>query len=376
MAETFGIKDGVNIGLTTAQRDALTPQEGDTIYNTTDDEIQTYDGTQWNSVGGGGGGSQDLQSVLDEGAEADINTDYTLEAVTANNGRRAIEKAFDLSAFGFPSGFGIGMVNGVGNLTDLFNQTPSHGGGILTTYENDAGDETTSTSITSGKTIENTAFCRTVFDSDEDDEYYARLGVQEDFFNYTYLQIDSTDGGYYRDPWKEEGLHYFDDYSENGLANHGYRHIPDCGTVWNNGTTGNRPSSPLTGQRYFNTDKGVPEYYNGSSWVTGMGTQTVKKRLEIGAWDMDANGSIAVLHGLSATEYLTCTNISASILHDTDNIYDFSSAFRSGQSTDNHLRIDSSNFRITRAEDGFFDNTNFDDATMNRGFITFEYIPD
>ena len=223
------------------------------------------------SGGGGEGGSQDLQSVLDKGADASINTDYTLEAVAANNGRKAIEKAFDMDAFGYPTGYGIGMINGVGNLTEIFNQTPSHGGGVLTTYENSAGDETTSTSITSGKTITNTAFCRVVFNSDEGDDYYARLGVQADVSTFSYIQFESEGGGFIRDDWHTEGLRYLGDYSANGLSNHGYRHIPDCGTVWNNGVTGSRPSTPLTGQQYFDTTLGHPIWYSGTNWVNATG---------------------------------------------------------------------------------------------------------
>jgi hypothetical protein len=36
--------------LTTTQRNALTPFEGQTIYNSTDDVVQYYDGTQWVNV--------------------------------------------------------------------------------------------------------------------------------------------------------------------------------------------------------------------------------------------------------------------------------------------------------------------------------------
>lgn len=37
------------------------------------------------------------------------------------------------------------------------------------------------------------------------------------------------------------------------------------------GVTGNKPSSPVTGQRYFDTTLGKPVWYNGSTWVDAAG---------------------------------------------------------------------------------------------------------
>ena len=41
------------VNLTTAERDALTPLEGDQIYNTTTKQYEFYNGSQWVSGGGG-----------------------------------------------------------------------------------------------------------------------------------------------------------------------------------------------------------------------------------------------------------------------------------------------------------------------------------
>ena len=38
-----------------------------------------------------------------------------------------------------------------------------------------------------------------------------------------------------------------------------------------NGTTGNRPTSPILGQFYFDTDDGFPVWWNGSTWVDSTG---------------------------------------------------------------------------------------------------------
>jgi len=52
-----GIFQKVNPGVyTTTQRDALASKAiGDVIYNSTDEELQVWDGSEWASVGGGGG---------------------------------------------------------------------------------------------------------------------------------------------------------------------------------------------------------------------------------------------------------------------------------------------------------------------------------
>jgi len=44
------------------------------------------------------------------------------------------------------------------------------------------------------------------------------------------------------------------------------------GYVDANGDTGDRPSSPSTGQQYFDTTLNLPIWYNGSSWVDATGT--------------------------------------------------------------------------------------------------------
>ena len=41
--------------------------------------------------------------------------------------------------------------------------------------------------------------------------------------------------------------------------------------VWENGVTGSRPVSPVTGQRYFDTTLGQPIWYDGTNWVDAQG---------------------------------------------------------------------------------------------------------
>ena len=41
--------------------------------------------------------------------------------------------------------------------------------------------------------------------------------------------------------------------------------------VWENGVTGSRPGSPVTGQRYFDTTLGLPIWYDGTNWIDAAG---------------------------------------------------------------------------------------------------------
>ena len=75
----------------TTARDLLSPVSGDCIDNTTDDEYQRYDGTSWQSIGGGGGGA--LSNLLeDPGFEKGIAN------VTANVGTPSIESTVCLKS--------------------------------------------------------------------------------------------------------------------------------------------------------------------------------------------------------------------------------------------------------------------------------------
>lgn len=44
------------------------------------------------------------------------------------------------------------------------------------------------------------------------------------------------------------------------------------GFVTNNGATANRPSNPVTGQSFFDTQIGKPIWRNGSNWVDATGS--------------------------------------------------------------------------------------------------------
>jgi len=94
-------------------------------------------------------------------------------------------------------------------------------------------------------------------------------------------------------------------------------------------------------------------------------TGRVYKELEIGGWDWSVSYSKSVNHGLSATEWKTITNTDITIINDDDDDYKPMTTFGlvSLNSTSFDLLVGSSN-------------TNYDDDTVNRGFIRFYYVAD
>ena len=55
----------------------------------------------------------------------------------------------------------------------------------------------------------------------------------------------------------------------NGDIDH--KQTESLGVVWETDTTANRPASPVTGQRFFDTDLGQPIWYDGTGWVDAQG---------------------------------------------------------------------------------------------------------
>ena len=73
-----GLFDKVNPGAyTTAERDALTPAIGDIVFNSQDEELQVWNGTEWGSAGSGSGGigtPVDVLTPLDGAGVGGANT--------------------------------------------------------------------------------------------------------------------------------------------------------------------------------------------------------------------------------------------------------------------------------------------------------------
>lgn len=93
------------------------------------------------------------------------------------------------------------------------------------------------------------------------------------------------------------------------------------------------------------------------------------KIIEIGAWDMQGTASISVAHGI--TDFLKIREVSVMIINDSVStlapiIFNNSGSYQFGGTT-----ID-----LNRAGGGSFDNTGFNDASMNRGYIVIRHVDD
>lgn len=103
----------------------------------------------------------------------------------------------------------------------------------------------------------------------------------------------------------------------------------------------------------------------------------VFKEIEIGDWDMNATNSVSIAHSLSSTEWKTARNIECVVRNDADTIYYKLDGTQSNGSTDGSVAdFNSTDFYLLRTTSGWFDSTNFDSTSYNRGWITFWYKPD
>lgn len=102
-----------------------------------------------------------------------------------------------------------------------------------------------------------------------------------------------------------------------------------------------------------------------------------RKTIEIGIWDMNSFSSKGVLHELSATEWKTIKVVNVMIVHDTiDALINIYYADSGGNSQGSFQSIDSTEINLDRVTGGYFDSASFESTSINRGFITFDYIPD
>jgi len=98
----------------------------------------------------------------------------------------------------------------------------------------------------------------------------------------------------------------------------------------------------------------------------------VLKSIDIGSWNMNSKDTQTVSHSLSATEWLTVHDMTASIINDSDisprKIYMLS--------LDGNIEIDENDFILNRTLNGFFDSSSFNETGVNKGSISFKYRPD
>ena len=98
------------------------------------------------------------------------------------------------------------------------------------------------------------------------------------------------------------------------------------------------------------------------------------KRIAIGSWDMDANADKAVAHGLSAVEWLKIVVVGISIVKDnllrldTLPINNATSGASSGI-----VNITSTDINLTRTTGGQFDDPDWNDTSISRGYVDIQY---
>lgn len=93
--------------------------------------------------------------------------------------------------------------------------------------------------------------------------------------------------------------------------------------------------------------------------------------LPIGSWNMDVQNGVNVAHTITVS---TITHVSAVILHD-NNAFSFNLISpTTPTNVQGGISIWGANISVYRRLAGFFDNANFNDGVMNRGYVTVFYI--
>jgi hypothetical protein len=112
-----------------------------------------------------------------------------------------------------------------------------------------------------------------------------------------------------------------------------------------------------------------------NSILPASGTANLKiKVVEIGDWNMDSTATLAVAHGVS--DFTKVRSMSAIIRKDDDATYYNLNHLTIAGTTDGSgqiTSIDATNINLEVNASGFFDSTDFNATSYNRGFITIIY---
>jgi len=155
-------------------------------------------------------------------------------------------------------------------------------------------------------------------------------------------------------------------------------------------TTGGNTINGLSTYTITNTRAGAYFFIDSTNnWVTKNDTENAidtvttanpltTKTIDIDDWDMDADTTKIISHGLSGTEWKTIRSVNTIIRNDVDAIYyklesliDFDGYLAGGIGD-----ITSTKVFLNRRLLGHFDSVNFDSTGYNRGWVTLEYTPD
>lgn len=117
---------------------------------------------------------------------------------------------------------------------------------------------------------------------------------------------------------------------------------------------------------------GATDKFIDSELLIGVSGGLSRKVIPIGDWNMDTTDSVAIAHGLTLSNIRRINGI---IRRDDDSTY-YDGTYR-GSSDEPGCRFfaDATNINIGRYQTGFFDNSNFDSTSFNRGWIVIDYIP-
>jgi cytoskeletal protein CcmA (bactofilin family) len=136
-----------------------------------------------------------------------------------------------------------------------------------------------------------------------------------------------------------------------------------AGTLTVAGTTDITSALNVTGSGTF--DGGIDA---GSS-----GTALKCKIVNIGDWNMDTTSSVTVAHGLGAS-WSNIRHVGLVLRNDAnDTIYPSSNVTGASNPAVYVVECDSTNVQINRATSGFFDTTDFNSTSYNRGWLVIWY---
>jgi len=118
-------------------------------------------------------------------------------------------------------------------------------------------------------------------------------------------------------------------------------------------------------------DRSIPDV----AWVNSYTDQIRRTIVEIGDWDMDANQTTTVAHGLTFSKI---RNVEGVIRNDANNIF-YSSGYigASGNVQWTTTTIDATNVTLTRRPGGgggVFDDPAFSTTPFNRGWLIIDYV--
>lgn len=96
------------------------------------------------------------------------------------------------------------------------------------------------------------------------------------------------------------------------------------------------------------------------------------KVVEIGDWNMDTTATLAVAHGLTASNI---RSVEVIIRHDNGTDQYRLDAIDSGETVEGGVEsIGSTNINLRRVASGLFDGTNFDSTSFNRGYVHIKHV--